>query len=145
MGSWGLVIAVLAAVLVGALIPALVQLRATLRALEVTLVRSGGHLDETLRATGAAARTIDTVATRLAQDGQLDRLVQDLSKLSRLALQLGDVARVASAVGAAVGPALAAGIAALRRDHPERAPRKPPPPHVDFKHIHPQSRKWARA
>jgi hypothetical protein len=142
--SWGPVIAVLVAVLVGALIPVLLQLRATLRALEGTLLRSGATLDEALHSTAAAARTIDTLATQLAKGGQLGHLVQELSALSRLALQLGDIGRVAAAVGAAVGPALAAGIAALRGDRPARSPRWTPE-QVDFKHIHPQSRRWARA
>jgi hypothetical protein len=143
-GAWGPVIAVLAAVLVGALIPVLVQLRATLRALEGTLVRSGSTLDEALHSTAAAARTIDSLGARLAKDGQLEKLVQELSALSRLALQLGDVGRVATAVGASVGPALAAGLAALRGDRPASSSGRPQA-QVDFKHIHPQSRKWGQA
>lgn len=120
METWGAIIAVLVAVLVGALIPVLLQLRATLRAVEGILLRSGPALDEVLRATTTAARTIDTLA---AQGGKLGRL--------------------ASALGAAVGPGLSAGLAALRRAGPVTPPRQPR--HVDFKHIQPQSRKWARA
>lgn len=144
MESWGPVIAVLVAVLVGALIPVLLQLRATLRALEGTLLRSGPALDEALRTTSAAARTIDTLATGLTQGGKLEKLVEEISALNRLVLKFGDVGRLASAMGAAVGPALAAGLAALRRERPARSPWRPPE-QVDFKHLQPQSRKWARS
>jgi hypothetical protein len=119
--SWGPVIAVLVAVLIGALIPVLLQLRATLRAMERTMLRSGPAIDELLRATTTAARTIDTLG---AQGGHLGRL--------------------ASAMGAAVGPALTAGLAALLRARPATSARRSPR-QVDFKHIQPQSRKWARA
>jgi hypothetical protein len=119
MESWGPVIAVLVAVLIGALIPVLLQLRATLRALEGILLRKGPAIDDVLHATSSAARSIDTLAV---QGGTLGRLV--------------------SAMGSAVGPALAAGLAALGRAHPAAPPRQPSR-QVDFKHIQPQSRKWA--
>jgi hypothetical protein len=119
MESWGTVVAVLVAVLVGVLIPVLLQLRATLRALEGILLRSGPSIADVLQATSSAARSIDTLA---AQGGMLGR--------------------VASAMGSAVGPALAAGLAALLRPHPVAPPRRPSR-EVDFKHIQPQSRKWA--
>jgi hypothetical protein len=119
MESWGPVIAVLVAVMVGALIPVLLQLRATLRALEGILLRSGPAIDDALHATSSAARSINT-----------------------LAVQGGTLGRLASAMGSAVGPALAAGLAALGRAHPAAPPRRPSR-QVDFKHIQPQSRKWA--
>jgi uncharacterized membrane protein YraQ (UPF0718 family) len=146
MESWALVIALLAAVLVGALVPVLVQLRATLRAVEQATRASGGRLEEALRTTSAAAHQIDAVITRLTSSGQVEKLVEklvdDVSALSRLAGQVGDVVRVASAVGAAVGPAFAAGARALRADPPP-VPR--PFDHANFKHVHQQSRKQARS
>jgi hypothetical protein len=142
MEGWTLVTAVLAAVLVGALVPALVQLRSTLRAVETTLLRSGGRLDEALAVTTAAAGRIDALARRLGEGDQVERLVRDVSALGRVAGQVGDVVRVAAAVGAAVGPAVAAGIRALREDPP---PAPHPFAHADFKHVHPQHRKQARS
>jgi hypothetical protein len=143
MESWSLVVAVLAAVLVGALVPVLVQLRGTLRALEATLLRSGARFDQALDKTSAVAGSIQTLATRLTEGGQLQRLVDDVSALSRLAGQVGDVVRIASAVGAAVGPAVAAGVHALRKDAP--APQGPRHHQVDFKHVHPQPDRRARS
>jgi hypothetical protein len=119
--SWGPVIAVLVAVLIGALIPVLLQLRATLRAVEEIVLRSGPAIDEALHATTTAARSIDTLAG-----------------------QGGTVGRLASALGASVGPALSAGLAALLKPRPATPPGRPNG-QVDFKHIQPRSRKWERA
>jgi hypothetical protein len=141
MENWALVLTALAAVLVGVLIPVLVQLRATLRAIEQATLRSGGRFNEALGATTVAAGKIDALVTRLTAGGQVEELVQDFSAVSRLASQVGEVVRVASAVGAAVGPAVTAGIRALRETHP--APTPHPFANADFKHVHPQAGKQA--
>jgi uncharacterized protein YoxC len=117
---------VLAAVLLGAAIPVLVQLRATLRAAEKTLQHSGARLDETLRATTAAAGRIDGLVARLEAGGEIERLLDGVAAVSKMVSQLRDTVRVASAVGAAVGPAVAAAFHAFREDR-EVAPPEPPP------------------
>lgn len=116
MESWGVALVVLAAVLVGAAIPALVQLRATLRAMQVTLERSGARLDEALAATVVAARRIDALAVRLETGGRIDRLVEGIASVGQVVSQLQSTLRVASAVGAAVAPAVAAAVHALREE-----------------------------
>lgn len=143
MDNWNLVTALLGAVVAGALIPVLVQLRATLRAVEKATERSAGRLDDALAATSVAAGKIDAMVTRLTASGQVDQLARDFSAMSHLASQVGDVVRVASAVGAAVGPAVAAGIRALREDHKAQPPAPHPFENADFKHVHPQERKQA--
>ncbi|BDG04762.1 hypothetical protein [Anaeromyxobacter oryzae] len=114
--SWGTALLVLGAVLVGAAIPVLVQLRATLRAMDETLRRSGARLDEALAATVVAAGRIDALVVRLQEGGRIEQLVDGVADVSRMVSQLRDTLRVASAVGAAVGPAVAAAIHAFRED-----------------------------
>ncbi len=122
METWGMALVVLAAVLVGAAIPTLIQLRATLRAMEKTLQRSGSRLDEALGATSAAATRIDALVARVEEGGRIEQVVDGIATASRMVSRLQDTARVASAVGAAVGPAVAAAVRALREDRGEAAP-----------------------
>jgi hypothetical protein len=144
MESWGIAVVVLAAVLVGAAIPALVQLRATLRAMEKTLQRSGARLDEALGATTAAAGRIDALVVRLEEGGRIEQLVDDVAALSRMVTQLRDTVRVAAAVGAAVAPAVAAAVHAFRHDR--EAAAESTPLHVadvDTGAVQPEPRKQA--
>jgi len=131
MESWGIALVVLAAVGVGAAIPALAQLRTTLRAMEKTLQRSGGRLDEALGATTAAAGRIDALVVRLEEGGRMEQLVDGLTAVSRTVSQLRDTVRVASAVGAAVGPAIAAAVHAFREDREVATPAPPQANEVD--------------
>jgi hypothetical protein len=114
--SWGIALVVLAAVLVGAAIPVLVQLRATLRVMEKTLQRSGGRLDEAMASTITAAGRIDALVVRLEEGGRIEQFVDGVAAASRMVGQLRDTVRVASAVGAALGPAVAAAVHAFRED-----------------------------
>ena len=114
--SWMAVLVVLAAVLVGAAIPALVQLRATLRAAEQAFRRTGTGLDEALGATAAAARRFDGLVTRLEAGGRIEQLLDGLASTTRALGHLRDGLKVASAVGAAVGPAVAAAVHVFRED-----------------------------
>ena len=122
--SWGIALVVLAAVLVGAAIPALVQARATLRALESVLRRSGPRLDEVLGAAAGAAGRLDRLVSRLEEHGRIEQLVDGVAAASRAVSQLRDTVRVASAVGAAVAPAIAAAVHAFR-DGSQAAPSAP--------------------
>lgn len=122
--SWSVALVVIVAILAGAAIPALVQVRASLRAAEQVLQRSGARLDEALAATAAAAGRVSGLAARLEEGGRVEELVDGLAAVSRMVTQLRDTVRVASAVGAAVAPAVAAAVRALRddRDVPEPTP-----------------------
>jgi hypothetical protein len=122
--SWGVVLVVLAAILVGAAIPALVQARVTLRALEKTLQRSGPRLDQALEAATGAVGKVDRLVVRLEEGGRIEQLVDGVAAVSRVVGQLRDTIRVASAVGAAVGPAVVAAIHAFREE-PAPAPPRP--------------------
>jgi hypothetical protein len=124
--SWGIVVVVLSAVLVGAAIPTLVQARATLRALESLLRRSGPRLDEALGAAAGAAGRLDGLVARLERGGRIEQLVEGVAVVSRTVSQLRNTIRVASAVGAAAGPAIAAAVHAFR-DGNEAAPSVPSP------------------
>jgi hypothetical protein len=128
MESWGVALVVLLAVLLGAALPALVQLRATLKAMEQTLRHSAPRLDAALDATTAAVGRVDALVARLEEGGKLERLVEGLASLDRLVHQVRDGVRVASAVGAAVGPALVAAVHALREDQ-DREVATPTPLH----------------
>jgi hypothetical protein len=142
MESWGIALVILAAVLVGAAIPVLVQLRATLRAMEKTLQRSGARLDEALGATTAAAGRIDALVVRLEEGGRVEQLLDGLTAVSGMVSQLRDTVRVASAVGAAVGPAVAAAVRAFREDREVAAPA-PLHDEVDSEAGEPEPRKQA--
>jgi hypothetical protein len=143
MESWGTALVVLAAVLVGAAIPVLVQLRATLRAMEKTLQRSGARLDEALGATTAAAGRIDAFVVRLAEGGRIEQLVDGVAAVSRMVSQLRDTVRVASAVGAAMGPAVAAAVHAFREDREVATPTPLQAVEVESGAVRPEPRKQA--
>jgi len=143
MESWGIALVILAAVLVGAAIPVLVQLRATLRAMEKALQRSGARLDEALGATTAAAGRIDALVVRLEEGGRIEQLLDGLTAVSGMVTQLRDTVRVASAVGAAVGPAVAAAVRAFREDREVAAAPAPLHDEVDSRAGEPEPRKQA--
>ncbi|HUL59321.1 MAG TPA: hypothetical protein VLU43_08615 [Anaeromyxobacteraceae bacterium] len=140
---WGTAVLILAAVGVGAAIPALVQLRATLRAMEKTLQRSGARLDEALGATTAAAGKIDALVARLEEGGRIEQLVDGVAAVTRMVSQLRDTLRVASAVGAALGPAVAAAIHAFREDREVAAPPPAQAADGDDRAVQPEPRKQA--
>lgn len=143
MESWGIALVVLAAVLVGTAIPVLVQYRATLRAMEKTLQRSGPRLDEALGATIAAAARIDALVVRLQEGGRIEQLVDGIAAVSRMLSQLRDSVRIASAVGAAVAPAVAAAVHAFREDRQVATTTPQQTAEVDSKAVRPEERKQA--
>jgi hypothetical protein len=143
METWNVALVILAAVLVGAAIPVLVQLRATLRAMEKTLQRSGARLDEALGATTAAAERIDALVARLEEGGRIEQLVDGVAAATRMVSQLRDTVRVASAVGAAVGPAVAAAVHAFREDREVQAPTPLQSAEVDLDAVPSERRKQA--
>jgi hypothetical protein len=111
--TWGTALLVLGAILVGAAVPALVQLRATLRAAEAALTGSLPRVEAALAATTAAAGRIEAVVQGLEEGGRIERLVDGLTALSVVVTQLKESLRVASVIGAAVGPAVSAAVHAF--------------------------------
>lgn len=139
----GVALVVVMAILVGVAIPALVQLRATLRAMENTIERSGARFHETLGATAAAVERIDSLVVRLEQGGRIEQFLESVAAVNRMVTQLRDTVRVASAVGAAVGPAVAAAVHAFREDREESSTGPLQAVGVDSREVQPESRKQA--
>jgi hypothetical protein len=94
MQNWQLAVVVLLAVLVGAALPVLMQLWITLRTARSVLATGGQRLDRALE-------EVTGTATRISQ------IADSLQALS-------EKIRIASAIGAAVGPAVAAAVRAFR-------------------------------
>lgn len=82
---------VLVAVLVGALVPVLFQLRTTLRAAELALRETRPRIDEAMQGLSSASTAVSEVAQGLQS-----------------------TTRIMAALGAAIGPALAAGLSTYR-------------------------------
>ena len=91
VSTWLVAILVLVAVLVGALIPVLMQLRATLRAAELALKGTLPRVEETL--------------------DDVSRFVVDASQVVE---GLQSTTRIVGAIGAAIGPAIVAGMRSYR-------------------------------
>ena len=115
METGQVILLVLLGLVVAFLVPALVQLRRTLRSAEVFLESTRPHLERTLTDLQAsAARFNDMTATveqslarvRPAMHGATEDLARSINSFRG---SLG----IVSAVGAALGPALAAGLKAM--------------------------------
>jgi hypothetical protein len=114
MDSARVVEIVLVSVLLGALLPVLVQLWLTLRTVQRRLDRTADRLDRALEGLGVAAERLNR-ATQPLDDGRRVRELMDaVDGLARTVNELRSSAKVASAVGAAVVPAIAAAVRALR-------------------------------
>jgi uncharacterized protein YoxC len=123
MVTWQLVAVILLAVLVGAAVPVLVQLRRTLRSAENLFNSTGPKLDSTLDELGEAASRVNRLGKTLEKDAEgLGVFTDAVAGLGRSLKQAQDTLRIVTAVGAAVGPAVAAGLQALfTRDHGDDA------------------------
>lgn len=104
MEPWSIAIALLVAVLAGAAIPLMFQLWMTVQAAR------------------RVAERLDRVTARLDEGQRVDELVAAIDGLTRAARQIGDGVKIASAVGAAIGPAAAAAINAWRASQPDAEP-----------------------
>jgi hypothetical protein len=123
MESWQTAAVVLLAVLVGATIPALVALGGALRSARRTMDRTGAELGEALVAVTAAVERVDRLASRLEEGKRIETLVESVTALSETVNRFRDVVRTASAVGAAVAPAVGAAVRAWRESrHGEAGP-----------------------
>jgi hypothetical protein len=100
-------VALLIAVLAGAAIPLLFQLWVTLQSAR------------------RVAERLDRVTARLEEGQRLEELVAAIDGLTSAARQIGNGVKVASALGAAIGPAAAAAVQAWRAQ--KAAVEEPPP------------------
>ena len=109
MEEWGVAVAILIAVLAGAAIPLLFQLWMTLQSAR------------------RVAERLDRVTARLEEGQRVEELMSAVDGLTRAARQIGDGVKVASAIGAAIGPAAAAAIHAWRSGQQVADEDLPPP------------------
>lgn len=119
METWQTLLVVLAALLAGALLPAIVQLWLTLRSLGAAAERASAQAQQALVAVTSTAQRIDRLTERLEQGQHVEHLLAGIDSLSRTVVQLHDTVRVASALGAAVGPAIGAAVHAWRATRPD--------------------------
>lgn len=109
MQSWQIILVVLFAVLVGSLIPVLFQLRATLRQVDRRLRMTGRRVDRTLDEAHAAAERINRLVGGLdGGEKQLANLLTSMTQLAHTLDRVRSTVNVASAVGAAIAPAVVA-------------------------------------
>ena len=114
IATWQIVAMVLLAVLVGALVPVLLQLRRTLQSAETVLNATGPRVDRTLDEVKEAAARINRLGRSLEQDAAgLHAFADAAAGLGRTLRQAQETLRLTTAVGAAVGPAIAAALRAL--------------------------------
>ena len=109
----------LAGVLVGAAVPALVQLRRTLRTSERFLETTGRRLERTLDEVADAAGRIGRVGRELEQAAaRMRALFDEANALAGTVKSLRGTLESWSALGSALGPAIAAGIRAFSSPEP---------------------------
>jgi hypothetical protein len=118
MEGWQVVLLVIGALLAGALLPAIVQLWLSLRAAGASAERLAADAAPALAAVTATARRLDRLTAKLEEERRLDTLLEGIDSLSRTIVRLNDALRVASALGAAVGPAISAAVRSWSAAHP---------------------------
>jgi len=122
MEAYQAVLVAVAALLVGVLIPVLFQLVLTLRAVRAVVEQAG----PALASITATAERLERLTARLEEGGRVDRALEAVDSLSTTVGKLQETARMASAIGAAVIPAVAAAVKAWRApdadDGAEEAP-----------------------
>lgn len=114
IATWQLFMLVLLAVLVGAAVPVLLQLRRTLKRAEDVLDSTAPKVDRTLDEVTEAAARINRLGKTLEKDAEGLQVFTDAAAgLGRSLKQAQASLRIMTTVGAAVGPALAAGLRSL--------------------------------
>lgn len=112
--TWVIVGVVLLAVLVGAAVPVLFQFYSTLRVARGLLQRLGPKLEGTLTEVREAGQKLNRVGSELESSARRAKLLLDVAgDLGEALRGLRDSLKVASALAAAIGPALAAAARAL--------------------------------
>lgn len=110
METWQAIMLAIAALLAGALLPAVVQLWLSLRSVGRASEQVAADARQALAAVTATAERLDRLSARLEEGRHVEHLLHGVDALSRTAARLDDATRVASALGAAVGPAVAAAL-----------------------------------
>jgi uncharacterized protein YoxC len=119
---WTIVGVVLLGVLVGATIPVLFQLYTTLRATRDLLTRLGPKMDSTLIEFRETGRRLSNIGSGLEQSTKRAQvLFEAVGDIGESVSKLRDSLKTATAVGASLGPAIAAAIGALSQLRSERA------------------------
>lgn len=119
MESWQVVLLAIGALLAGALLPAIVQLWLSLRAVGAAAERLSSDAGAALAAVTATAQRLDRLTAKLEEDRRLDTLLEGVDSLSSTIVRLNDAVRVASALGAAVGPAITAAVRSWSAAQPD--------------------------
>jgi ABC-type transporter Mla subunit MlaD len=129
MESAVIALVVLAALLTGALLPLLFQARATLRSLARLADEAGPRLVRTLGSLDAAAGDVQRLTRAAAEGGpDLNAFFEAIAGLTTTLNQMRGALKTASAVGAAIGPAVVAAVNGYRavraadRNHTRAAP-----------------------
>jgi len=120
MDSLQIAFLVLAALLVGAFLPLLAQLYFVLNHLRRGLAETVGDVQR-------VAERIDRLTGELERDGKLDAMASGIVALSDTAIQLRETLKIASALGGALAPSVAAAVRAWRSE-PERGGGRTPGP-----------------
>jgi len=111
---WTIVGVVLIAVLVGATIPVLFQLYTTLRTTRDLLTRLGPKMDSALIEFRETGRRLSNIGSALEQSTKRAQvLFEAVGDIGDSVSKLRDSLKTATAVGASLGPAIAAAIGAL--------------------------------
>jgi hypothetical protein len=110
MEAWQAVVLAVVALLVGALLPVLFQLLLTLRAVRSAVERAG----PALASITATAERLERLTARIEEGGRVETVLGALDSLSHTVGKLQETARLASTIGAAVVPAVAAAVQAWR-------------------------------
>jgi uncharacterized protein YoxC len=109
MANWQLTLIILASILVGALIPLLVSVVFTLQAVRRQLESTGQRLDATLDQAQETLARVNRLSRGLdGGERQLEGLKNMVGDLTETLGKVNGLVKMGLAVGAAVGPALAA-------------------------------------
>ncbi len=119
MESWQVVLLALGALLAGALLPVIVQLWLSLRAAGAAASRLTSDAASALAALTATAQRLDRLTARLEEGRRVDRLLEGVDSLAGTLVRVNDATRLASALGAALGPAITAAVRSWTTAQPD--------------------------
>jgi hypothetical protein len=125
MEAYQAVLLAVVALLVGALLPVLFQLALTLRAVRTVAEQAG----PVVASVAVTAERLQRITEKLEAEGRVDHAIEALDALSRTVGKLQETARLASTVGAAMVPAVAAAAQAWQASgEDDGAAGEPAPP-----------------
>lgn len=130
MEAWQLTLCGIAALVAAALIPLLLQARRTLRALEDLAVSTRPRLERALDEVSAATARLNRAAETVERQAEAVRpLVEGIADIGRSFRQARFIAGAVTAIGAALGPTLAAALGGFfaRPETKEGAPPEAEP------------------